>query len=305
MLGQAMLSIAYPCHASLFCADGGQWFSPLDKGKISSTSPWQAILFSVREERFTITRTQSLQRITHQSIDGHVSGPGRWNAIGLRVVHVMQIQSPCRRRYPGLAAVAGFEHFLEPFDRRSPVTDGQQTADNVACHVMKERVATNMDAHPGGMATNKKGHNEAERVSRLTPRGAKGAEIMFSEKRLRGPRHFLRIERLAMPMAAMTKQRRRLSAVGDQITIMAAACIVTGVKILTHGNNRLQTDIGRQTGIATGKPGVCFAASDGVEMGDLSERVDTGIRTSGANEFDRMVGNPTQGALQRLLKGCR
>ena len=180
---------------------------------------------------------------------------GRRQAIVGRVGNAAKVETLCRGSHAGLFAVSGNENGRGPVAAFAAIADGKQGADDVAHHVVQKGVTADIHCDPAVRFADVDVVDAAPWGFRLAFGGAEGAEVVFTNERLRGLVHEQGVEWLFVPMAALRPKRARLSAVADEVAVMAGGGAVTRMEVVSNGGDPLQADIGGQVAVRAGQPG--------------------------------------------------
>ena len=212
-------------------------------------------------------------------------------------------QTRGRSRRPRLAAIAPRQQFADPGFRLLAAPHRQQRADDVAHHVMQERIGLDVDDDAISITRHADRMHIAMRRARLTGERAECAEIVFADQCLAGALHRRRIQRLPLPGDIARIQRRPRGAIEDRIAIAAPERAIARMEVVlhayrpAHGHRRWQARIGSK------HPATFAAQRLAVEMHDLAERMHAGIGAPGTGYGDRMIGDKTQRLLDHALHG--
>src|SRR5450631_437146 len=128
---------------------------------------------------------------------------------------------------------------------------------------------------------------------------------MLAEQRLRGAVHGCGVEVTVYPGAARALERRARAAIRNVVPIDPAQRAVPRMKPRRDRARPLHGDRGRQLGICPQHPGARGAHRRGVEVDDLTDGVNAGVGTAGANRDYGRAGDESNGILHRVLHGGR
>ena len=73
------------------------------------------------------------------------------------------------------------------------------------------------------------------------------------------------------------------------------------IEVRSHFPGKGNPNLRRKTRIPSHLPGIQTPASDRIKVNDLSEPMNPGIRSSGTNHTDRMIGHTRERGFQNLL----
>ena len=133
-----------------------------------------------------------------------------------------QVQPVRRRGRLAGARVARVELLARARGRRAPLPDRQQQADDVAHHVVQERIGGDVDREPIAAARHPQRVQPPHRRARLALGGAKRAEVVLADQRLRRLPAWRRASSGRCTSSARPRrQRRARDAVEDQIAVGA------------------------------------------------------------------------------------
>ena len=106
--------------------------------------------------------------------------------------------------------------------------------------------------------------------------------------------HASGIERLMHPPGTVSAKRCSDELVENDISVRARCGGVPCVKFIRHRFDPAYGDIGREIGVRAQQPTALAALTSCIEMCDLAARMHTGIRSTGAANFHRLVSNCRQ-----------
>jgi hypothetical protein len=139
------------------------------------------------------------------------------------------------------------------------------------------------------------------RRRRLTAARAKGAKVLFPEKRLERLLHTRRVERVTNTNHPARQQRRRYRRVCDEVVIAARDRAVSGVEVLRYGLRFHNPNRWRQMGVSPYYTGFDTACDGKIEMNPLGNTVHTGIRATRTMHNNRVVRYAGKRSLQLPL----
>ena len=166
---------------------------------------------------------------------------------------------------------------------------------------MQERIGFDFQYHQVTAAPDIHKLDVSHRGSGLAGGRLERAEILFTQKRLRGAMHGLRIEGASVPGHLPLQQRRANHSVGDNIAIATRQRREAGMEFGGNWNRPVNANGRWQGRIAAHHPRFAAARDGVVKMNDLGMGMDTGIGTTGTLHPKRRIGDPSQCLFELIL----
>jgi hypothetical protein len=209
-----------------------------------------------------------------------------------------------RNSSPADGAVAPLQQLGDPRHRPLATPHHQQRADDVAHHVMQERIGLHFHHHLVAGAGDGNLLQVAARMGGLALRAAEGGKIALARQRLRGFVHRRGVERHALPAQVLPLQPRPRAAVEDPVAVAARARREARIEVVGHRHAPPHRHGRRQVGGGAEDPAARVAGGLGIEMHHLAARVHAGIGAAGADGVDGRRGHLRQRHLQRGLEAA-
>jgi hypothetical protein len=203
-----------------------------------------------------------------------------------------------------LRAVARSEEFGHPRHRPAARTDGDRCTDDVADHVVEERVGGEVEAQSVAVAPQRRNRQRPDGGTCLALGGAERREVVRADEARKGSRHRVGIQRPVVPADLAGEDRRTHRRVHQHVGVVPRGGGEAGVKVggdrcrPLHGHRR------RQVRVDAAHPRRQRARRRGVEVDDLRGRVDAGVGAPGRDAADALGGDLRQRRFEHVLRAA-
>lgn len=193
------------------------------------------------------------------------------------------------------------EHLAYPSRGTITSTDRDQTPRHDAHHVVQETVRSDIQIHMLTFTSNGYSGDFANGMTRLALCCTKTLKVMLAHQHLRRLMHALGIKGLTNPGDAPGFHTRPCCPVQDRIPIRTLEGCMPGMKIIGNFGCPMHGNRFRQMTVDAKGPRAQRSLHGGVEMYDLGQCVNTGVRATRAMHHDGCARDRRKRGLYRLL----
>src|SRR5208283_621811 len=220
------------------------------------------------------------------------------------IVHSDQVEALRWRDLSAASAIAGLERATRLFGWPFAAAHMLEGADERTHLMMQERRGARENLDLVVLTAHVEPIERADRRARLAFAGAVGRKVEFSDERLRRPMHRLGVEQTLHVPHAPARQRRRRAPIEDEIAVVAHLGGKARLELVRDRACRKHGDRVRpEMRIDRVPQAIDPPLSREIDMRDLSQRMDAGIRAPGAVHDALVAVDRRDRLLEPLLNG--